>query len=128
MILVDLTTYGIGNGVFAQDALDAAGITMNKNTVPNDPSSPFYPSGLRLGTPALTTRGMKEEEMRVIGGFIAEVLEEIKPYKLPSGKEERTAYIKNAKKELGSNAKILETREKVRQLCTKFPLYPNMEL
>jgi glycine hydroxymethyltransferase len=128
MILVDLTTYGIGNGVFAQDALDAAGITMNKNTVPNDPSSPFYPSGLRLGTPALTTRGMKEEEMRVIGGFIAEVLEEIKPYNLPSGREERVAYIKNAKKELGDKAKVLEVREKVRQLCSKFPLYPNMEL
>jgi glycine hydroxymethyltransferase len=74
LILIDLTNKDIP-GKVAQEALDKAGITLNKNTVPFDPRSPFDPSGIRLGTPALTTRGMKEQEMHKIASFMATALE-----------------------------------------------------
>jgi glycine hydroxymethyltransferase len=74
LILIDLTNKGIP-GKIAQEALDEAGITCNKNTVPFDPRSPFDPSGIRLGTPALTTRGMKEAEMHQVATFMAAALE-----------------------------------------------------
>ncbi len=69
LLLIDLTNKNI-TGKEAQIALDKAGITVNKNMVPNDPRSPMDPSGIRLGTPALTTRGMKEDEMRKIAEWI----------------------------------------------------------
>lgn len=73
LMLVDLRSYGV-TGKIAQIALDEAGITTNKNSIPNDPEKPFVTSGIRLGTPAVTTRGMKESEMQEIAGFIAEAL------------------------------------------------------
>src|SRR3989338_3268723 len=84
LMLVDLTPIQKGHGVFAQEALETAGITTNKNTIPQEPSSPFYPSGVRLGTPAITTRGMKEEEMKQIAEWIAAAVNETKKYKLQS--------------------------------------------
>ncbi|MCH7828843.1 serine hydroxymethyltransferase [Patescibacteria group bacterium] len=122
MILVDLTPFGKGTGVFAQDALDKAGITVNKNTIPKDPSSPFYPSGVRLGTPAITTRGMKEKEMAQIGKWIAEVIHEVKGYQLPETKEERIAYLKQFKKDIAENQKLKDVKKQVKKLCSKFPL------
>lgn len=74
LILADLTNKDIP-GKIAQEVLDKAGITLNKNTVPFDPRSPFDPSGIRLGTPAITTRGMKEAEMAKVGDFISEALD-----------------------------------------------------
>lgn len=73
LMLVDLTNRGI-SGREAQDRLEKAGIIVNRNTVPYDARSPFDPSGIRLGTPSLTTRGMKEKEMKVVAGFIHEAL------------------------------------------------------
>ncbi|MDD5145024.1 MAG: serine hydroxymethyltransferase [Candidatus Pacebacteria bacterium] len=123
MIVIDLTPDGPGRGVFLQDALDEAGITVNKNTIPQDPSSPFYPSGVRLGTPAITTRGMKEEEMRTIGDWISQIVSEIKKYRLPELKEEKADYIKNFKDEIRQNKLIGEIKQKVLELCKKFPVY-----
>ncbi|MEM0473403.1 MAG: serine hydroxymethyltransferase [Candidatus Aenigmatarchaeota archaeon] len=125
MVLIDLTPFGSGKGLFAQEALDLAGITVNKNTIPNDPS-PFYPSGLRCGTPALTTRGMKEEQMREIADMIAEVIKEVKNYDMPTLKEERDAAIKKFREEIKSNKKIKQIRQRVLNLCKKFPLYEKM--
>lgn len=122
MILIDLTPFGKGLGVFAQEALDAAGITANKNTVPKDPSSPFYPSGVRMGTPALTTRGMKETEMCQIAVWIARALKEISTCILPEVKEDRSSAIKAFKEEIRSRPVIKEIREQVAKLCTGFPL------
>ena len=69
LILVDLRDHGI-TGKDAEKLLDKVRITVNKNTIPNDPQSPFVTSGIRLGTPAVTTRGMKEEDMKQIAAAI----------------------------------------------------------
>lgn len=106
LMLIDLRPIGLqGKGKELQSALDEAGITVNKNTVPYEPVSPFNPSGLRLGTPAVTTRGMKESEMKVIGKGIATV---IKNY------EDR-----------GTKEKV---RNDILELCKGFPIYPGFDI
>lgn len=99
LILVDLSSRDI-TGKDAEIALDHAGITVNKNTVPNEKRSPFVTSGVRIGTPALTTRGMKESEMKVIAGWIADVL------------QDHT-----------NEGKLTKIKAQVRELCLKFPIY-----
>lgn len=126
LMLVDLTPIAKGHGVFAQEALEAAGITVNKNTIPLDPSSPFYPSGIRLGTPAITTRGMKEPEMAQIAKWISEVVNETKKYKLPAEKTGIGECIKGFKEEIKGNAVVKKTRAAVKELCGRFPLYKGM--
>ncbi len=73
LMLVDLRPFGV-TGKLAQDVLEAAHMTTNKNAIPNDPEKPFVTSGLRLGTPAVTTRGLGEAEMKLIAGWMARVL------------------------------------------------------
>src|SRR3989338_2620941 len=76
LILIDLTNKNLmGKGKEIQIALDEANITVNKNTIPYEPATPFNPSGIRFGTPAVTTRGMKESEMKVIGASIVKVID-----------------------------------------------------
>lgn len=99
LMLVDLRGKGL-TGKEAEYMLDQAGITVNKNAIPNDPQPPNVTSGLRIGTPAVTTRGMLEQEMKRIAGAIDTVL---------SGK--------------GQEASIQEARAVVSELCEKFPLY-----
>jgi glycine hydroxymethyltransferase len=103
LILVDLRDRGELTGKEAEHALEEAGITVNKNTVPGETRSPFVTSGLRIGTPALTTRGMGEAEMRRIAGWIADVLESLDDTSL----RERV-------------------RGEVGELCRAFPLYPEL--
>lgn len=122
MMLIDLTIYGKGLGVFLEKALDFAGITVNKNTIPHEPSSPFYPSGARLGTPALTTRGMKEKEMEIIAGWIAEVVNLIKNYQLPDDKEERKVALIKFKEEMVGSEAIKKIKQQVLKLSKKFPI------
>jgi Glycine/serine hydroxymethyltransferase len=123
-----LTPFGNGLGIFAEEALGAAGITVNKNTIPGEPSSPFYPSGIRLGTPALTTRGMKEAEMQEIGMLFAEVLNQIKDEKLPENKEEIQRHMARFRAEIKENPKVKEVRAKVLEISRRFPLYDEIEL
>jgi glycine hydroxymethyltransferase len=98
LMLVDLRPQDI-TGKDAEHTLEAAGITTNKNTVPFETRSPFVTSGIRVGTPALTTRGMREKEMEVIGGMIVEILTH-----------------------MGNTGLQNDTRKKVRELCEEFPL------
>jgi glycine hydroxymethyltransferase len=74
LMLVDVFTKSGVGGKLAEKALDAAGITVNKNMIPFDPRKPLDPSGVRLGTPAITTRGMKQEEMKQVAKWITDVL------------------------------------------------------
>jgi glycine hydroxymethyltransferase len=126
LLLVDLTAYGPGFGLFAQEALDEANITLNKNTIPGEPFSPFYPSGMRLGTPAVTSRGMREPEMQAIGHLIAQVLDEVRGYVMPRDRAERTEYLKRFRSELAGNARLRELHKQVEQLSEQFPLYPEL--
>ncbi|MDE1833577.1 MAG: glycine hydroxymethyltransferase, partial [Candidatus Micrarchaeota archaeon] len=128
MVLVDLTQFGKGKGVFVQEALDLAGIVANKNTIPGEQSSPFYPSGIRLGTPAITSRGMREGQMVEIANIIADVVDQVKGYEVPDDKEKRAAYIAKFKREARRNPVVKEAREKVFILCDKFPLYQELRL
>ncbi|KKU82898.1 MAG: Serine hydroxymethyltransferase [Parcubacteria group bacterium GW2011_GWA2_47_8] len=126
MMLIDLSD-NPGCGIFVQEALDMAGMTLNKNTIPGEPMSPFFPSGARLGTPAITSRGMKEGEMTQIGEWIATVLKTVSTYKLSSDTAARQEYLKTFRADMKKNATIKTVREQVRTLCKQFPLYADIE-
>ena len=101
LMLVDLRPMGV-TGKLAEAKLEEAGITCNKNAIPNDPEKPFVTSGIRLGTPAITARGFKEEETRQVAKFILTVLRNI-----------------------NDSEKIAQVKEQVLKLTEKFPLYKN---
>ncbi|MFA5779875.1 MAG: serine hydroxymethyltransferase [Elusimicrobiota bacterium] len=101
LLLIDLSPKKL-TGFEVEKALDKAGITVNKNTIPYDTQKPFITSGIRLGTPAVTTRGMKEKEMQLIADFISEAVK----YK-------------------DSEPSLKKIKEKVKSFCKKFPLYKN---
>jgi glycine hydroxymethyltransferase len=120
LILIDLTSTGPGRGMFLDLALERIGLIANRNMIPGDPSTPFYPSGLRLGTPAATTRGMGEAEMKLISNWIAQVVEHIKDYQLPTEKEARLALIKQFKESLKTDTWYESLRNEVKEMCGKF--------
>jgi len=122
LILLSLTDYGKGMGYQAQYALETAGITVNKNTIPKDPVSPFYPSGVRMGTPALTTRGMKEKDMIKIASWIKRALEEIRGLDIPEEQKERAPFIKEVKKKLAVNKNLLKIKKEIKEFTAKFPV------
>lgn len=124
MNLMDLTAFfGPGGGFFAQYALDLAGITVNKNTIPGEPCSPFYPSGVRLGTPALTTRGFKEKDMVKIASWIKRALDAVKEYRLPKEKETRKAYLEDFKRKIHKNKELIKIKKEVKKFASKFPIF-----
>ena len=122
LILIDLRPFGVGSGIFVERALEASGITVNKNPIPNDPSPPYYPSGIRLGTPALTTRGMREQEMQKIGQWIARVIKEFGGLKLPEDKAKRKSALEEFSEKLPGNKLVSETKKEVVELSRKFPI------
>ena len=120
MILIDC---GRGRGALLQDALEAAGITLNKNTIPADSSTPFYPSGVRLGTPFITTRGMKEKEMKKVAVWISQVAAEIEPFEFPENKEEIKNFLANFHQAVEKNKKLAQIKQEVKVFCKKFSIY-----
>jgi glycine hydroxymethyltransferase len=123
LILIDLTTFGEGFGTQVAFALDVAGIYANRNTIPNEPCSPFYPSGLRIGTPLVTTRGMKAKEMTKIAQWIASVANHIKAEQLPVDKAERRAFLQDFKKRAAKDEVLLAIRQEVKEVAAAFPLF-----
>ena len=123
LILVDTWMAGKGiSGSEASERLEKAGIIVNKNTIPKDPGSPYYPSGVRLGTPALTTRGIGEKEMKIIGKWIADAIKEVAVARLPGTKEERIAYLKKLRGQTAANKQLAKIRAEIKTLCKHFPL------
>jgi glycine hydroxymethyltransferase len=100
-MLVDVFVRGL-TGSIAEKALERASITVNKNAIPFDTQPPMKASGIRIGTPALTTRGMKEPEMKLIAGLISEVV---------SAPDDESV--------------SQSVRGRVRELCDRFPIYEN---
>jgi glycine hydroxymethyltransferase len=121
LILIDLQNKKV-NGAVAALALEVAGIVLNKNGVPYDPMPPFYPSGIRLGTPAITTRGMKEKEMKKVAMWIHEAIEAVKGNELPTDKEERTEYWRKLRKEIRENKKLHGIAKEIKTFTKDFPL------
>ncbi|HEX7586526.1 MAG TPA: serine hydroxymethyltransferase, partial [Patescibacteria group bacterium] len=105
MVLVDVFGSFSVTGKEAEIALDEAGMTLNKNMIPDDPRSPMDPSGIRIGVPAVTTRGMKEKEMKIIAGWITDVVKN----------HTNKKYLRQVKKE-------------VAKLCGKFPIYTKLKV
>lgn len=122
LMVINLVDFGKGKGVFVEKALESADVSVNKSTVPNEPSVPYYPSGIRLGTPAVTSRGMKEKEMEEIGKLIAKIAKEFAPTEMPDNKEERNAVVKEFKNKIAENPFVLEIRKEVNNLANKFPV------
>ena len=107
LLLVDLRPKGL-TGAIAEESLDRAGITCNKNGIPFDPEKPTVTSGIRLGTPAATTRGFGAEEFRMVGAFIGRVLDGLAANRGANGDTEQAV------------------RGEVKALCGRFPIYPDM--
>lgn len=122
LVLVDATPTGIGRGTIYQDALERIGLITNKNVIPNDPSSPFYPSGLRLGSPAATTRGMTTSDMKQIASWITQVHEHTKNYLVPTDKDERKTALDAFRTSLDADPFYTTLREEVRTLAERYPL------
>lgn len=123
LMVLDLTPFGVGLGTQVAFAMDVAGMYANRNTVPNEQGSPFYPSGVRLGTPLVTTRGMKEAEMIKIAHWIVNVIEIVKDQQLPTSPKERTAYLEAFRKEALKNKELLQIKTEVTSLAKSFPLF-----
>lgn len=104
LLLIDVTTKNIG-GKKAQNLLDSVGITCNKNMIPDDTRNPMDPSGIRIGTPAMTTRGFKETDFEIVGQLIAKTLENPE-----------------------NDAILNEIKTEVKELTAKYPLYPDMTI
>lgn len=122
LILIDLQNKGlIGN--LAAEALEEVGIVLNKNAVPFDPNPPFYPSGIRLGTPGITSRGMKEKEMKKIANWINKIIEEVMEIKKKMGVTFEEEKKKDVRWKIIKKCKVIKKiKKEVKELCQAFPL------
>lgn len=121
LILIDLRNKNV-NGAIAASALEVANIVVNKNAVPFDDNPPFYPSGIRLGTPAITTRGLGKQEMVKIASWFAEVIDEIRDERLPKEKENRKSFMKEFRNKVSKNKNLLRIAAEVKSTTSKFPV------
>ena len=120
IVLIDVSPLGL-TGRQAEQVLEQCGISTNRNSLPNDPNGAWYTSGIRLGTPALTTVGMKEEEMVRIGNCIANILYSTRPVVLKSGKSSK------AKAVVDSNIEM-QAHGMVEELLSRYVPYGGIEV
>lgn len=121
LMVLDITSFGL-TGRQGESALREALITLNRNSIPFDPNGAWYTSGLRLGTPALTTLGMDEEDMREIGKIVKLILSNTKPTTVQkTGKPSKAKYTIE-------EAALSEARSRVEKLLSQYPLYPELDL
>ncbi len=122
LILIDLRNKKV-NGKVAAIALEAAGIVTNMNGVPGDTMPPLYPSGVRIGTPAITTRGMKERDMKKIAAWYKRAIVEVEGMDLPAGdREKRQQLMKSYRAKIEKNRTLVKIAAEVKAFTAKFPL------
>ncbi len=122
LILIDLQNKEV-LGKLTAEALEEAGIILNYNAVPFDPNPPFYPSGIRMGTPGITSRGMKEKEMKKIGGWMTEIIKELVIAKKKMGVSFEEGRKKSVRKKIIAKCKsVKKINKEVKKLCQKFPI------
>ncbi|MCC6444268.1 MAG: glycine hydroxymethyltransferase [Armatimonadetes bacterium] len=124
LMLIDVRPFGL-TGRQAESALRACGITLNRNSLPFDPNGPWYTSGLRVGTPAVTTLGMGPQEMKEIASVIKRVLSETRPEIIASGAN--AGKPSKAKYRLDEAAR-LQAKARVESLLASYPVYPQLDL
>lgn len=121
LVILDLTSFGI-TGRQAELALREAGVTVNRNTIPFDKNGPWYTSGIRIGSPAMTTLGMKENEMAEIASILVDVLKNTKPAIVEkTGKHSLARFITIPQSHKRAKARVKE-------LLSQFPLYPEIPI
>jgi glycine hydroxymethyltransferase len=124
LMLIDVRSFGL-TGRQAESAVRECGITLNRNSLPNDPNGPWYTSGLRIGTPAITSLGMGEHEMKEIAGIIKSLLAATKPSIIEKGPNAG----KPSKANFTTEEKVLtECRDRIQKLLSGFAVYPNLDL
>ncbi|MDQ2732219.1 MAG: glycine hydroxymethyltransferase, partial [Armatimonadota bacterium] len=124
LMLLDLAPFGL-TGRQGETMIREAGITLNRNSLPFDTNGPWYTSGLRIGTPAITTLGMGPEEMREIAAVLKVLVSHTKPSPVTTGPNAGT--ISKARYEVEPKA-MEEARSRVAALLSRFPVYPNLDL
>ncbi len=120
LVLVDVRKFGL-TGRQAESALEDAGVVVNRNSIPFDPNGAWYTSGIRLGTPALTTLGMGEDDMDEVADIICSTLEATEPTKTSSGEQSQANYVL-------ANEIQVSNRERAGDLLRSNPLYPDLDL
>jgi glycine hydroxymethyltransferase len=124
MMVLDVTSFGI-NGRHAESAILESGITLNRNAIPFDPNGAWYTSGLRIGTPAITTLGMSKNEIKEIVSIIKLILSNTKPQIIDSGKNAGQP----SKVKYSLSSKVLaEAKNRTKALLERFPVYPELDL
>ena len=121
LLLLDLSENG-SLGSQLEYAMDVAHMTANKNTIPGEKSSPYYPSGLRLGTPALTTRGFKEADMVKVAAWIVRVIRHIEKYPLPTVQADRAPFLKEFKAKCDNDQFLHDIGAEIKAFTARFPI------
>lgn len=124
LLLIDVRPFGL-TGRQAESAVRECGITLNRNSLPNDSNGPWYTSGLRLGTPAVTTLGMGPAEMEEIAACLYQILSNTKPERIEQGA--KAGQFSKARYKLDDRVKA-DVRARVQALLARFPVYPELDL